>query len=223
MSEKNPLLQSGSLPHAVLLTGNNVLAEQYINEYLDSLGIKQNNPNVFWKKYDSVQIDAVRNIADLSQKTSMGDEQSFFIVIWKRINVASQNAFLKTLEEPTQGTTFFLCCEDDSVLLDTVLSRVQTMHLPSDFSGFDIGLFIQGDYTQREEIIKPLWGDSKKKIPADRAQTRIFLGQLLEYLAENKHIDLYRKIEQFVPYCNDQSSSVKYMTEFCCATVPGET
>lgn len=220
MATQNPLLQVSSLPHSVLLAGNNDLAEQYIKEYLDSLGLDTNNPNIFWKKYDSVQIDAVRDIAEISQKTSMGDSPSFFIVMWKRIGVASQNAFLKTLEEPAIGTTFFLCCEDESALLDTVLSRVQIIKLLSGVSHFDIEQFMMGSYSQREEMVKPLWGDSKKKISADRAGTRIFLSQILESLAETRQLDLYRQIEQFITYCNDQSSSVKYMTEFCCTSIP---
>lgn len=43
------------------------------------------------------------------------------------LNVASQNALLKTLEEPRANTVIVLVCHDESALLPTIRSRVVTL------------------------------------------------------------------------------------------------
>lgn len=46
-----------------------------------------------------------------------------------RMNEGAQNAFLKVLEEPPSGLVWFLEAEDDSALLDTIVSRCRRLDL----------------------------------------------------------------------------------------------
>ena len=54
----------------------------------------------------------------------------------EKFPVISQNAFLKTLEEPPQSILFVMTCKDASVLLETILSRCTLISVPKqdDFS-----------------------------------------------------------------------------------------
>lgn len=47
----------------------------------------------------------------------------------EKLPVISQNAFLKTLEEPPQNILFVMTCKDASVLLETILSRSTVINI----------------------------------------------------------------------------------------------
>ena len=51
----------------------------------------------------------------------------------KRFPIISQNAFLKTLEEPPQDVLFIMTCENSNTLLDTILSRATVFSLESEY------------------------------------------------------------------------------------------
>ena len=61
----------------------------------------------------------------LSLKSSQGGYKVSIVWLPERMNLTSANKLLKLLEEPPQQTVFILVCEDPSLLLDTIKSRVQ--------------------------------------------------------------------------------------------------
>lgn len=50
----------------------------------------------------------------------------------RRFPVISQNAFLKTLEEPPQDVLFIMTCENSNILLGTILSRATVFSLENE-------------------------------------------------------------------------------------------
>ena len=50
----------------------------------------------------------------------------------RRFSVISQNAFLKTLEEPPQDVLFIMTCENSNTMLSTILSRATVFSLEND-------------------------------------------------------------------------------------------
>jgi len=75
-----------------------------------------------WFHFDSLLIDAVRDIIDESYQTS--DMEKRIIIEAKRINQVSQNGLLKILEEPPKGVNWTIIVPSKSILLPTIRSRL---------------------------------------------------------------------------------------------------
>ncbi len=74
-------------------------------------------------------VDDVRDgwIRPASRTVTDGRRRVMRIVAADRMNEAAQNAFLKVLEEPPPSVVWLLEVEDESVLLDTVVSRCRRL------------------------------------------------------------------------------------------------
>ncbi len=74
-------------------------------------------------------VDDVREgwIRPASRSITDGHRRVMRIVAADRMNEAAQNAFLKVLEEPPPSVVWLLEVEDESVLLDTVVSRCRRL------------------------------------------------------------------------------------------------
>ena len=129
---------TASPPQAIVITGKkgsgkqtvaSVLAATLLNTDIEDL---QSHP-YFLRKGEgetSISIDSVRDIQHfLSRKsTNTGVVQRVALVVdADKLTPEAQNAFLKTLEEPPQGTVLLLTVSDKQQLLPTILSRVQIL------------------------------------------------------------------------------------------------
>ncbi len=94
-----------------------------------------NHPDVLWirdEDEDTIKIDRVREISHQMELTPVeGSHKIAIIDECQRMNAASSNAFLKTLEEPGPGRYFWLLTHQIGSLLPTVVSRCLVFHLPA--------------------------------------------------------------------------------------------
>lgn len=86
-------------------------------------------------KTDVISIDEVRAISKDSVIIANEARNKVYLLFDadKRMPATSQNAFLKTLEEPPQNVMFVLTCEKSNTLLSTIRSR-STIFSLTDFS-----------------------------------------------------------------------------------------
>jgi DNA polymerase-3 subunit delta' len=83
-------------------------------------------------KRSFVLIEQVRElIAHLGIKPSRAAVRTAIIDDAETLNVAAQNALLKTLEEPPGHAVIFLIADNANALLDTVRSRLRPAHFPT--------------------------------------------------------------------------------------------
>jgi DNA polymerase III subunit delta' len=83
-------------------------------------------------KRSFVLIEQVRElIAHLGIKASRARLRTAIIDDAETLNLAAQNALLKTLEEPPGHALIFLIAENANALLDTVRSRLRPVHFPA--------------------------------------------------------------------------------------------
>lgn len=76
------------------------------------------------------RVDEVRSwIHDATLTMAEGRRRVVRIIAADRMNEAAQNAFLKILEEPPPSVVWLLEVQDDSALLDTVISRCRRLDL----------------------------------------------------------------------------------------------
>lgn len=127
---------------------------------------ENSSPNFLHIKNNQLDIDDARRIVDFNSKKSFGDVHGNK-VIFIEINSAghqAQNALLKTLEEPSSKTYFFIIVPSASILLPTIKSRVQIYGINEFFDGNKLNesdvslakLFLQSDVPKRLEMIKEM-------------------------------------------------------------------
>ena len=78
-----------------------------------------------------ISVDVIREgvIPEAARSTFEASHKVFIIEEAEKMNPQAQNAMLKTLEEPQQGTVFILVSDDPEELLETVRSRCRVVKL----------------------------------------------------------------------------------------------
>ena len=104
-----------------------VLSNPYFDEQdlFDALGLENKAGNI-----------SVHEARDIISKLSLKPYESEFkvmiIYLAEKMNAEASNKLLKLLEEPPEGTFFFLICHKPDKLLPTILSRCQIIRLQPD-------------------------------------------------------------------------------------------
>jgi DNA polymerase III delta prime subunit len=117
--------------HAYLLLGEKQAGKRYIQNILNEQGIASTgNPDVRFVEADVFGVDDSRSLGEEAQVKAFGSKK-IFVISASRFTDQAQNALLKTFEEPTAGTHFFVVGRDENMFLPTLLSRMQTVRLDS--------------------------------------------------------------------------------------------
>lgn len=133
-SEKNILKLAKHLPQSLLLTGNNGVGLSSVAKYFAEL--RNVKPIITLPEKDEkidiengiINVDIMRRLYEDTRTKPRGD--SLIIIDYAdRMTNQAQNAFLKLLEEPGEGTYFILACHSVSKLLPTILSRVEKIQI----------------------------------------------------------------------------------------------
>lgn len=125
---------TNQFPHAVLFHGPMGVGLTGIAIYL-AKATNSFTTTVLPVKDDLIDeekgVITVKQIRGLYEQTKTIPQGHRFIVIdyAERMGKQAQNAFLKLLEEPGEGTHFLLLSHDTSSLLPTIVSRVQTVEV----------------------------------------------------------------------------------------------
>jgi len=104
-----------------------------LNSFLYSLGLKKlkNNPDLLRiGEWQSTKIQDIRKLKLWLQKKAFSkNPRAVLIFEAENLNLQSQNALLKILEEPPQNTYIILITFHPRSLLETIRSRCQTVSL----------------------------------------------------------------------------------------------
>ncbi len=107
-----------------------------------------------------------RLVIDLQKSANQGGRKVGIVFEADRMNFQSANAFLKTLEEPSEGTTLFLLTSRPYDLLDTIRSRCLNFRIPATLQTIEHPEWENwsGDY--QNWLKNLLDGTGKKNIPS---------------------------------------------------------
>lgn len=101
-----------------------------------------------------IRIDEVRSLIDWATRTSArGRGKVAVLHPAEALNAQSGNALLKTLEEPPVGTRLVLTTGDPALLLPTVRSRCQRLHLPAPAPDAAAGWLVAQGVAQPEVLL----------------------------------------------------------------------
>ena len=103
------------------------------------------HPNFFLLKNifpsENIKIDQTRNLLKYLNKTTYSKGTKIVLLDnAEYLNLNASNALLKSLEEPSENTTFFIIHNDSSKILDTIKSRCTEFNFF--FSTFDKKIFL---------------------------------------------------------------------------------
>jgi hypothetical protein len=94
--------------------------------------IEHASPDVLCQTYDAFTIADSREIKDWHRSKGLTSGKKVCIISAKFINNEAQQSLLKIIEEPHEGTHFFLLIPHASTLLDTIRSRVHIITAPTE-------------------------------------------------------------------------------------------
>ncbi len=140
------LIKKDALHHAYCLVGNEYVGKRTLAEILAAslLHIKtetiHTHPDVYIVKQEknkktgktkkNIDIEQIRTMRHVtSQYAAMKGYTVVIIDGAEKMSIGASNALLKTLEEPTGKTIFFLLTHDESRLLATIRSRCHMIYL----------------------------------------------------------------------------------------------
>ncbi|MGB4966134.1 MAG: hypothetical protein WBO77_03445 [Microgenomates group bacterium] len=112
----------------LLVTDDEKKAQKYISDVKKKLGIHDAHVLTARKDGTQLKIDLIREIN--KQVSRLGDTPLLVCIFdFETAKSESQNTLLKTLEESLPSSQFILVSSDESAVLPTILSRVQTVFL----------------------------------------------------------------------------------------------
>jgi len=162
-------------PSSLIISSSPESSENKIKELLLELHHQlSNDPDLFI--LNDYTIAAVRSLKKfLSQKPFNHDTLVVYIPQIENLNIESQNALLKTLEEPGENNYLLLTTNNPSLLLPTILSRCQKIRLNYSESKEKIALWPITDNPKKDL-------DFATTITTDKTQIKsLLLAQLNQY------------------------------------------
>lgn len=136
---------------------------------------KEEKNGIVKKKY--IKIEVIRDLQHKLSLTSVGGGYKAVVINEaERLNLTSQNALLKTLEEPNRNVVVILVSQNEKKILPTIISRCQKIRLGL-MTDSEVGMNI-GDAKDAGEVI--FWSAGRIEMAYDLLSS----SQELEYRKE---------------------------------------
>ena len=197
---------SGRMPHGIMLTGAAGLGKRTLARYLAMLMMCENpdgdapcgeciscrkillgeHPDVIYAKGEKYTADRVRDcVKQASYYPNDGNLRIFLYENCDEMNDVQQNILLKSIEEPSPYNRYIFTCENTSVILQTILSRLVCIPM-SDMCAEDC----------RECLI--YCGISAEN--ADSALSRLGTnpGRIMRIISDEKQIKIYDSADRII-------------------------
>ncbi len=234
--------RTGYLHHAHIIEGvHTEIVPSLLSAIERHMGIiGQGNPDLTVLEYRSFGIDESRELSTRQSRAGFADSwkgtpsRKIFVISAQSFTREAQNALLKTFEEPTAGTHFFIIVPRLAIILPTLKSRVIMVEgsqtsLNTSINIADDALalaekFLDSTLEQRFAMIKKLT-EIKKGEVVDREKIRRILDHIERILytrtagvqcggkASTFMESIFREIFQTKIYLADRGSSPKMLLE----------
>ena len=219
--------KTGVLHHAYIVEGGEGEAIS-LRETLEGIWdvILTGNPDVFSITVKKFGIDESRELKGWQSKRAISQSSKCAIVIAGSISDEAQNALLKTFEEPTAGSHFFIILPSLVHILDTLKSRVVIIE-PKVVEGGVVQLndFLALKPAERlkqiERFTKKINDDEDRH--EQRAKAIVFCKDLLKYVYNCKSSNRFEALEMLkktIEYLESREVGVKMIMEHLALTLP---
>lgn len=214
--------------HAYLYVGGKEAGIAAARAFLATRGLAgADNPDISVFSYEgTLPVDVVRSINALAQQSGRSGVEKAIIIAAGRLFVESQNALLKTFEEPPEGTTLVLIIPAEGILLPTLRSRL--LHLPGTaISAEDAAAFLIASDADRTKLITKLVakakdGNEEEKQAARMEAMRLCQGLMVALSEKNfpERERLLGELSRFMPILHTSSAPLKLIFEHLLLVLP---
>jgi DNA polymerase III delta subunit-like protein len=199
-----------------LIAGNSATIAPLL-ELLETVGIQTHgNPDLYVREYASFGVDEARELALRASSRAISSERRVFIVVVSGMTIEAQNALLKTLEEPAAYALFFFVVPSPQMLLPTLRSRAQVLHVETGAHehAIDARLFLRSSPAERLALLKPLLEKDDDDV-RNLAPIIGFLNDLETSLANGavSHRQALESVYRARKYMGDKGSLTKALLE----------
>jgi len=207
--EKNSIFQ----PMLVCwnLLSIDILVWEILREIMDFYWVDKNNLFVLKDNNESLKISDVKFFISKSNIKSNYKFQIFLIENVQRLTLESSNSLLKFLEEPWLWNIVILTSKSESMILDTILSRVVQIDINWE-ENINNSIFFKdmiSSFFEKNDISIYWYFFDDKKI--EKGDYLNFLETLFIYLKDNSlRIDLLEEIEKSINCIIKNNSIPKY-------------
>lgn len=201
-----PLLFLSEETELLHQTIENIIQDLFSHYHVDK--------NCFYKLTDNGEKIKITQMRELIMKGNMRSQFQFQIFLIENISRAtleSANSALKFFEEPGEGNIIFLTNTQEGGILDTILSRVQTIHIKSERkkskNEFYYSLIDEYIHKKNLNLIKYFFNDKK----LEKWEYVDFLSTFLLYIKENLiFTELAEQIENSLNLIQKNNALPKY-------------
>lgn len=230
--------KTGYLHHAHVIEGaHDEVVPALILAIAKHLGIEaKSNPDFSVIYYESFGVDEARALKESQTRGAFNGARKIFVIGTNSFTREAQNALLKTFEEPTEGTHFFVILPRAEMLLPTLRSRVLLVSdtsKPQDKSKVLAEKFLDASLEERFAMAKKM-AEKKAGETVDRELFRRMLDHIERILytrtagsAESRLgrgqisiSNIFREIFQAKTYLADRGSSPKMLLEHIAIVAP---
>lgn len=217
------------LSHAYVIEGTRELGLIALRELIESFGIATKaNPDYHEYQLEALLLADAQAIRREQGMHAADGAKKIFVVAFNSIIHESQNALLKTLEEPTEDTHFFFLVRTSEILLPTVRSRMQLIRTDSeDADVLPLAReFLMSKPSARMKLIEPMTKAKTDDKPRAKEEARVFVSALEPLLYERLHVggkSIAIALEDVLVAKRElsgRSPSVKLLLEHLALTLP---
>lgn len=213
-----------NLHHATIITGNRVANLVSAKDFIQNQGVETvGNPDVMIFDDDQLGVDEARQIVSFVSSKKVSSAR-FIILSFDRATSEAQNALLKSIEEPQEGTYFFILVPKSELLLPTILSRAQNAFgilRPGD-TRLSVPEFLKSNLSGRFALVEQWTKNKKEEDNLTKTEVINFLDQIEKNLWENKNRDeqIFTDIRQMRQYADIRGASHRVILDFIGMIVP---
>lgn len=227
------------LHHAYLIEGDRQVVIDELVVILSEMGIvASGNPDFHLYQHDAFLLDDAHQLRSEQSMHAASGSQKIFIVTFNTMLSEAQNALLKTLEEPTDGTHFFFITRTGEILFPAVRSRMQIVSHQSPATSHqseDGEKFICATIPERLKMVERYTKAKADEKGEAKEAARIFLESLEtalyrripNSLSNDRDVGISEKntsaLENVIlakRYLSDRAPSLKLLLEHLALTVP---
>lgn len=193
--------------------------------FKDTEGIDiRSHGDIAVRAVETLTIDMAREIKEWTEGMPQYRLNKLLVLTPTIFPIISQNALLKTFEEPSGNTQIILVIKDISILLPTIVSRAVVYHIPTKEKIYDDSLLRLAPHARLidKEVVTLLKTGLQKP---SKEKVSEFFNNLTQAALRSSYPLAKRKeavqvLTTVTPYIYDQGASIKMLVEYVCLQLP---
>ncbi len=200
--------------HAYLLIGERGEVDKYLESIFDDAGLSPvGNPDVFVLEQSVFGVDDARAISERAPQRAFGTKK-VFVIHAEKFTSEAQNALLKTIEEPTENTHFFISAREPQIFLPTLLSRLHEVRVGGELmKNKEVEKFLTNPIAKRLNFAKSFADEVKDDERGAGALAEFLDSLLLKLRTDGAPLLTQKKILTLRTYARDSSAQPRLILE----------